>query len=79
MLDMAILTCPNCGYKKEMAMSALACEYFHECENCRALLRPKQGDCCVFCSYANVKCPSVQATETFLSVARMRIDIQTKR
>jgi hypothetical protein len=23
-------------------------------------LRPKQGDCCVFCSYGTVPCPPVQ-------------------
>ena len=29
--------------------------------NCGTLLRPKAGDCCVFCSYGSVKCPPVQA------------------
>ena len=32
-----------------------------ECERCKTLLRPKAGDCCVFCSYGSVKCPPVQA------------------
>ena len=30
------------------------------CKQCRKLLRPKSGDCCVFCSYGSVKCPPVQ-------------------
>ncbi|WP_349666169.1 GDCCVxC domain-containing (seleno)protein, partial [Sinorhizobium sp. 6-117] len=24
------------------------------------LLRPRPGDCCVFCSFGSVKCPPVQ-------------------
>lgn len=37
-----------------------ACQFFYECANCGTLLRPKPGDCCVFCSYGSVHCPSVQ-------------------
>jgi hypothetical protein len=37
-----------------------ACIYFYECRGCRAMLRPKAGDCCVFCSYGSVKCPPIQ-------------------
>jgi hypothetical protein len=37
-----------------------ACLSFYECRNCKALLRRKPGDCCVFCSYGSVKCPPVQ-------------------
>lgn len=38
-----------------------ACLFFHECVNCHARLRPKPGDCCVFCSYGSVPCPPMQA------------------
>jgi hypothetical protein len=31
------------------------------CAGCGALLRPKPGDCCVFCSYGSVPCPPIQA------------------
>ncbi len=54
------LTCPNCGYKKEEEMPTEACQFFYECEGCKELIRPKQGDCCVYCSYGTVKCPPVQ-------------------
>ncbi len=54
------LTCPNCGFKKTETMPTDACQFFYECENCRTRLRPKPGDCCVFCSYADVKCPPMQ-------------------
>jgi hypothetical protein len=54
------LTCPACGYAKRETMPTQACWYFYECGKCRGLLRPKPGDCCVFCSYGSVKCPPVQ-------------------
>ena len=25
------------------------------------ILKPKEGDCCVFCSYGSVKCPPIQS------------------
>jgi hypothetical protein len=55
------LTCPNCSYKKDEIMPTDACQFFYECENCKTVLRPKQGDCCVYCSYGTVKCPPIQA------------------
>jgi hypothetical protein len=56
----SVLTCPHCGHAKLEVMPTDACQFFYECEQCRALLRPKAGDCCVFCSYGSVKCPPVQ-------------------
>lgn len=38
-----------------------ACQWFHECKGCGTVLRPKPGDCCVFCSYGTVQCPPIQA------------------
>lgn len=54
------LSCPYCGFAKVETMPLDACVYFHECGRCRAILRPKPGDCCVFCSYGSVKCPAEQ-------------------
>jgi len=31
------------------------------CGYCGVTLRPRPGDCCVFCSYGNVPCPPKQA------------------
>jgi hypothetical protein len=60
----SVLTCPQCGHAKEETMPTDACQWFHECENCKAVLRPKAGDCCVFCSYGTNKCPPIQADES---------------
>lgn len=57
----SVLTCPECGHKKAETMPLDACQYFYECENCKTLLKPHHGDCCVFCSYGTVPCPPIQA------------------
>ncbi|WP_084598284.1 GDCCVxC domain-containing (seleno)protein [Paraburkholderia atlantica] len=54
------LTCPHCRCMSDVTMPTDACVYFYECPSCQTLLSPKPGDCCVFCSYGSVKCPSMQ-------------------
>ena len=55
------ITCPVCGASREEQMPTDACQWFYECTACKTLLKPKAGDCCVFCSYGTVKCPPIQA------------------
>lgn len=54
------ITCPECGYKASKRMPTDNCLYYYECTGCKTLLKPKSGDCCVFCSYGTVPCPSIQ-------------------
>ncbi|MGL4287398.1 MAG: GDCCVxC domain-containing (seleno)protein [Phreatobacter sp.] len=56
----SMITCPDCGFAKVEIMPTNACQYFYDCAGCGKILRPKAGDCCVFCSYATVACPPVQ-------------------
>jgi hypothetical protein len=56
----SLLTCPVCGHSKLEIMPTDACQYYYECESCKQLLKPEAGDCCVFCSFGTVKCPSMQ-------------------
>ncbi|MFA6163222.1 MAG: GDCCVxC domain-containing (seleno)protein [Methylobacter sp.] len=58
----SVLKCPECGFEKQERMPTDSCIYFYQCTNCQALLKPKQGDCCVFCSYGTVACPPKQST-----------------
>ena len=53
----SVLTCPSCGHGEVETMPTDACQFFYDCKGCGALLRPKLGDCCVFCSYGSVPCP----------------------
>jgi len=55
------ITCPQCGLRKTETMPTDACVFFWDCPGCGVRLKPKPGDCCVFCSYGSVKCPPVQS------------------
>jgi hypothetical protein len=57
----SVITCPRCGTARSEPMPADACQIRYACTGCGATLRPKRGDCCVFCSYGSVPCPPVQA------------------
>lgn len=54
------LTCPDCGTQAVETMPTDACLYFYTCTGCGSRLKPKHGDCCVFCSYGSVPCPPIQ-------------------
>ena len=54
------LTCPHCGHKETETMPTDACQFFYDCKGCGVVLRPNDGDCCVFCSYGSVRCPPMQ-------------------
>lgn len=54
------ITCPKCGHTKDEKMSTDSCQWFYECVSCGELLKPKKGDCCVYCSYGTNPCPPIQ-------------------
>jgi hypothetical protein len=51
-----------------------ACVVFHDCPACHARLAPKEGDCCVFCSYGDAPCPPAQAEGRCCKKARIAMD-----
>ncbi|MCA1713452.1 MAG: YgzB family protein [Actinobacteria bacterium] len=53
----AQITCPSCGAVSSAVMPVDACQHFYRCPDCEVLLRPLEGDCCVFCSFGNSVCP----------------------
>ncbi|MEQ1880624.1 MAG: GDCCVxC domain-containing (seleno)protein [Burkholderiales bacterium] len=57
----SVIICADCRVSREEEMPTDACLVFYECHGCGRLLKPKTGDCCVFCSYGTVKCPPIQA------------------
>jgi transcription elongation factor Elf1 len=57
----SMLTCPKCGHQATGIMPTDACQFFYDCKGCGERLKPKPGDCCVFCSYGSVPCPPMQA------------------
>lgn len=61
------LTCPECGHKQMEIMPTDSCQFFYECKECKTMLKPKAGDCCVYCSYGSVKCPPLQLADVSTS------------
>jgi len=62
----SMLTCPRCGHQAIETMPTDACQFFYDWKGCGERLKPKQGDCCVFCSYGYVPCPPIQVREALL-------------
>jgi hypothetical protein len=58
--EFSVITCLLCGTAKREPMPVNACQHFYDCTGCGARLKPKAGDCCVFCSYGSIPCPPVQ-------------------
>jgi hypothetical protein len=56
----SVIRCPNCGNEAAEPMPTDACLFFYDCKRCGTRLKPKEGDCCVFCSYGSVPCPPIQ-------------------
>lgn len=59
MLD-AVLRCPFCLGEELLRMPENFCEILRPCRFCRRIIRPRPGDCCVYCSFATVPCPPHQ-------------------
>ncbi|MGX7953769.1 MULTISPECIES: GDCCVxC domain-containing (seleno)protein [Tsuneonella] len=57
------ITCPKCGGTSVETMPTDACWFFYDCHHCGVKLRPLSGDCCVFCSFADVPCPPIQEAQ----------------
>ena len=68
----SVITCPRCATAKSERMPTDACQFLYVCTGCGTTLRPKQGDCCVFCSYGSVPCPPIQAERSGQGVASCR-------
>ena len=46
----SVITCPKCQHTQAETMPEDRCIIHYQCKSCHAILRPKPGDCCVFCS-----------------------------
>ena len=60
----SVITCPHCGHQKEETMPTDACQFFYQCEACKIVLKPNEGDCCVYCSFGSVPCPPIQESNS---------------
>lgn len=65
LITQCVISCPLCGFQKIEQMPTDACQHFYICSNCDKLLKPKEGQCCVFCSYGDQMCPPKQLATPF--------------
>ncbi len=56
----SVLTCPECGTQTKETMPISTCQIAVQCLSCGGTMRARVGECCVFCSYGSVPCPSIQ-------------------
>ena len=56
----SVITCPHCGATRLESMPVDSCQWAYDCKTCGKALKPKTGDCCVFCSYGSAPCSSIQ-------------------
>jgi hypothetical protein len=56
----ANLTCPHCKKTYEVEMPVNYCQIVFKCLKCNENITPKKSDCCIFCSYTDIKCPPMQ-------------------
>ncbi|MFX0116016.1 MAG: GDCCVxC domain-containing (seleno)protein [Candidatus Hodarchaeota archaeon] len=56
----SLFTCPECGQNELVEMPRGQCLISRRCNSCQEIIHPKNGDCCVFCSYGDTLCPPMQ-------------------
>ena len=54
------ITRPACDTQTTETMELNACRYLYVCPACGATLRPHPRECCVYCSYGDIRCPPQQ-------------------
>lgn len=59
-IAVSVVKCPVCGFSAAERMPPDRRVLIYRCDGCRAILNPKPGDCCIFCSYGTVPCPAHQ-------------------
>ncbi|WP_206603356.1 GDCCVxC domain-containing (seleno)protein [Polynucleobacter paneuropaeus] len=53
----SIITCPSCLAQEALEIPE-GSMHLYRCKACSTILKPKSGDCCIFCSFGNTDCSS---------------------
>ncbi|MCD6017379.1 MAG: hypothetical protein K0S53_500 [Bacteroidetes bacterium] len=54
------IKCPVCKYAKVVPMLLYTRRVRYDCAECHAMLKTSVNECCVFCVYGSVPCPTTQ-------------------
>ncbi|WP_304608924.1 MULTISPECIES: GDCCVxC domain-containing (seleno)protein [unclassified Polynucleobacter] len=55
-----IITCPNCYGQETLEISQGYSQHLYRCPSCSIILKPRSGDCCIFCSFGSQDCSSAE-------------------
>jgi hypothetical protein len=75
-ITVATITCPECGVSTRAEMPTDACQFFWTCPACEKVIRPLPGDCYVFCSCADQRCPAEAVRRRLLLAGFFRLDLR---
>jgi hypothetical protein len=56
----SVVAGPHCGHRSVERVPHNASHIRYDCKDCGTRMVPAARDCCAFCSYGTVPCPSVQ-------------------
>lgn len=59
----AKITCPDCDFTQQEVMPDNYWVTSYQCASCGTTLQPKEGDCCVYCSFSDQLCPAKQKAQ----------------
>jgi hypothetical protein len=57
---LSIITCPSCEGHEALEIPQGYSQHLYRCPSCSIILKPKSGDCCIFCSFGNLDCSSAE-------------------
>jgi hypothetical protein len=60
LLIISTITCAGCGSTLRCKMPLHASRTHFECPHCKAVFKTGEEECCIYCSYGSVPCPSAQ-------------------
>nr|WP_305798625.1 GDCCVxC domain-containing (seleno)protein [Polynucleobacter sp. MWH-Braz-FAM2G] len=52
------ITCPHCLATESHPMPLGSSMHLYRCGSCNNILKPKSGDCCIYCSFGDMDCSS---------------------
>jgi len=54
------ITCPYCKASEVLEVPQGSSQHLYRCRSCHNILKPKSGDCCIFCSFGDADCSSAE-------------------
>jgi hypothetical protein len=54
------ITCPHCLATEMLEVPRGSSQHLYRCRACSNILKPKSGDCCIFCSFGDLDCSSAE-------------------